>query len=294
MDDDGAADLLADALNTSHALDYYANSIDDANRSKRAKRSSAAVAAAAAASAAASNKSNSNSDLPSTQQRPQWQLVTRLHASLCAEAVLLAQGAPPVVSSRALLRLRKLPAGPAVDVSPGDGSSAAAAAATAAEGSDDEDAASLRRLIARQHPQLLPYRPAGGFVDEETAAAASGDGATTASTRARVSTSSSSKHTTVPPSPAALLDVDLVLECVMEEAAFARRRATTAQEKLLGESALPSPARVLTASTGKGKQERSSAALGQDIPLMSPAELELRRQHAWSSTGPLILEFLKR
>jgi hypothetical protein len=141
--------------------------------------------------------------LPSTQQRPQWQLVTRLHASLCAEAVLLAQGAPPVVSSRALLRLRKLPAGPAVDVSPGDGSSAAAAAATAAEGSDDEDAASLRRLIARQHPQLLPYRPAGGFVDEETAAAASGDGATTASTRARVSTSSSSKHTTVPPSPAA-------------------------------------------------------------------------------------------
>jgi len=279
MDDDGAADLFADALSTSYALNAYNNnnSSEDNNRNKRSKRSTSAAAAAVAAAAASAN--NNNNDISSTNQRPQWQLITRLHASLCTEAVLLAQGAPPVVASRALLRINKLPAGPAADVSPGDGSSAAAGVGMG----DDEDAASLRRLLARQHPEIPPYRAAGVFVDGDEASA---------------SGASKRRNTSPPPSPAALLDVDLVLECVMEEAALARKRAAVAHSKLLGEQALPPPRRVLTATatTGKGKRQQApgGGGAGQNAPSLSPAEVELRRQHAWSTTGPLILEFLKR
>lgn len=285
MDDDGAADLFADALSTSYAFNAYTdNNGNDANRNIRGKRSTSAAAAAVAAAPASTN----NNDVPSTNQRPQWQLVTRLHASLCAEAVLLAQGAPPVVASRALLRINKLPAGPATDVAPGDGSSAAAAASAAGVGmGDDEDAASLRRLLARQHPEIPPYRAAGVLADGDEASAAAAN---------------KRRNTSPPPSPAALLDVDLVLECVMEEAALARKRAAAAHGKLFGEQALPPPRRVLTATatTAKGKRQQASAAAaaavgaGQGAPSLSPAEVELRRHHAWSTTGPLILEFLKR
>jgi hypothetical protein len=111
--DDSAAEFFADAVSASHALSFAADG---------------------PSSASAGQATPSN---PVTERRPRWQLVSRLHACLCAEAVLLAQGAPPVAACRALLRLSLLPPGPGADVLPGDGS-------------------------AGQHPEPPPYRPAGG------------------------------------------------------------------------------------------------------------------------------------